>query len=98
MADFLVAYDIKDNKRLAKFARKMEKIGIRIEYSLFFVPDISKSKMIEITIKLNELLEDEDDVRIYKVVDYGIALGAADTLEDIFILRKWICKICFFCV
>ena len=88
MADFLVAYDIKDNKRLAKFARRMEKIGIRIEYSLFFVPNISENEMVEIVFKLNELLEDEDDVRIYKVVDYGIALGAADTLEDIFILRK----------
>jgi CRISPR-associated protein Cas2 len=88
MADFLVAYDIKDNKRLAKFARRMEKIGIRIEYSLFFVPNISENEMVEIVFKLNELLEDEDDVRIYKVKDYGIALGAADTLEDIFILRK----------
>ena len=36
MADFLVAYDIKDNKRLAKFARRMEKIGVKIEYSIFF--------------------------------------------------------------
>jgi len=87
MADFLVAYDIKDNKRLAKFARRMEKIGIRIEYSIFFVPGISKEEMSEIAIELNKLLEDEDDVRIYKVTDYGIALGAAEPLEDIFILR-----------
>jgi CRISPR-associated protein Cas2 len=87
MADFLVAYDIKDNKRLAKFARRMEKIGVKIEYSIFFVSNISKEEMSEIAIELNKLLEDEDDVRIYKVKDYGIALGVADLLEDIFILR-----------
>jgi len=87
MADFLVAYDIKDNKRLAKFARRMERVGVRIEYSIFFVPSITKEEMSEIAIELNKLLEDEDDVRIYKVTDYGIALGAADPLDDILILR-----------
>ena len=87
MADFLICYDIKDNKRLARFARKIEKFAIRIEYSVFFAPNFSKEDMAEIAIEINKLLEDEDDVRIYEVEDYGIALGNAVPLEDIFILR-----------
>jgi len=87
LADFLICYDIRCQKRIAKFVRKLEKFAIRVEYSVFFAPNISKDKMSEYAIELNEVLEDEDDVRIYEVEDYGIVLGNAMPLEDIFILR-----------
>ncbi len=87
MADFLICYDIKNQKRLAKFAKKLEKFAIRVEYSIFFAPNFSKDEMTEIAIELNKILEDEDDVRIYEIEDYGIALGRADLLDEIFVLR-----------
>lgn len=85
--EFIVAYDIADSKRLRKVAKKLEKIGIRIEYSIFYVK-ITKEEMTEFAIELSKIInEKEDDIRIYEITEYGIALGKATPLEDIFILR-----------
>ena len=35
--NFVITYDISDNKRLRKVALFLEKNAIRIEYSVFFV-------------------------------------------------------------
>jgi len=87
MSEFLVAYDIKNHKRLAKFARRLEKIGVRIEYSVFYVR-MSRDDMAEFAINITDLIDkDEDDVRIYEIVDYGIALGNADLLDELFVIR-----------
>ena len=38
--------------------------------------------------KINDIIDSEvDDVRIYEIEDYGIALGKADLLDEIFIIR-----------
>ena len=85
--EFLVAYDIADTKRVAKIGRFLSKIGVRIEYSIFYV-SASKEEMTEIAMKINDIIEpNEDDVRIYEIEDYGIALGKADLLDEIFIIR-----------
>jgi len=87
MQEFIVAYDIKNKKRIAKLSRLLEKVGVRIEYSLFFIK-ASKDEMIEIAMKINEIIDTQaDDVRIYKIKEYGIALGKADLLDLIFIIR-----------
>jgi CRISPR-associated protein Cas2 len=87
MQEFIIAYDIKDKKRIAKLSRLLEKVGVRIEYSLFFVK-ASKDEMIEIAMKINEIINTQaDDVRIYKIKEYGIALGRADLLDLICIIR-----------
>ena len=87
MHEFIIAYDITDEKRLKKIAKLLEKIGVRIEYSLFFVK-ANKDEIIEIALKISEIIDREiDDVRIYEIEDYGIALGKADLLDEIFIIR-----------
>jgi len=87
LADFLIAYDIKDNKRLAKFCKRLEKLAIRIEYSVFFMPNVTKEYVTEKIIELNKLLDDEDDVRVYRVIDEGIVIGNGEILSEIFVFR-----------
>ena len=85
--EFLIAYDIADNKRVAKLGRFLSKIGVRIEYSIFYIK-ASKEEMIEIAMKINDIIDTEaDDVRIYEIEDHGIALGTADLLDEIFIIK-----------
>ncbi|GAB6044536.1 hypothetical protein JCM11957_01340 [Caminibacter profundus] len=87
MSEFLVSYDIKNQKRVAKFGRFLSKFGVRIEYSVFYV-QMNKDEMSELAIKMVEYIEvEEDDVRIYEIVDYGIALGRADLLDEMFLIR-----------
>ena len=87
MREFIVAYDISEPRRLRKVARILEKCGVRIEYSLFFVK-ATKEEMTELAMKIAEIIDaNEDDVRIYEVEDYGVALGRADLLDEIYIIR-----------
>ena len=85
--EFIVAYDITDPKRLKKVAKILEKVGVRIEYSLFFVKT-TKEEMTETAINISNIIDHEtDDIRIYTVEEYGIAIGKADPLDEIFIIR-----------
>jgi len=87
MSEFIVAYDIADTKRVAKLGRFLSKIGIRIEYSIFYVK-ATKDEITEIAMKINDIIDTEmDDVRIYEIEDYGIALGVADLLDELFIIK-----------
>ena len=87
MYEFIVAYDISDAKRLRRVAKILEKIGVRIEYSLFFVR-ASKEEMIEIAMEIAEVINKEvDDVRIYEIEEYGVAIGNATLLDEICIIR-----------
>ncbi|WP_457563701.1 CRISPR-associated endonuclease Cas2 [Caminibacter pacificus] len=84
---FLIAYDIKDVKRLRRVAKLLEKNGVRIEYSVFYM-EATKEEMSEFAINLSSLIEPEaDDVRIYIIEDEGLALGNAQVIEEIFILK-----------
>jgi len=64
---FVIAYDIKDDKRLRKIAKFMEKEAIRIQLSVFFLREATKDDILKIVKKSKEIMEDEDDFRIYKV-------------------------------
>ena len=87
MSEFLIAYDIADNKRVAKLGRFLSKVGVRIEYSIFYVK-AAKDEMTEIAMKITNIIDTEmDDVRIYEIEDYGIALGNADLLDEMFLIK-----------
>ena len=64
----LICYDIADSKRLAKVARNLEKVSIRIQKSIFYYMDARAEDIKNIVKILEEIIDkNEDDVRIYKV-------------------------------
>ncbi len=66
--DFVIGYDIASVKRLPKVARLLERVAIRIQYSLFFYPQVSKEELRVLVDALLEVIdEQEDDLRIYQV-------------------------------
>lgn len=82
-ADYIITYDISNHKRLGRLARRLEKIAIRIQYSVFFAPEVSKEDLFMIIDTINSIIDDtEDDVRIYTMVSAGIAIGKAIDLEE----------------
>jgi len=84
--DFIISYDIACNKRLQKIAKILEKEAIRVQYSIFLLKDISKD---ELALLLERLLriynENEDDIRVYKIKNYGLHLGSALNLQEPFV-------------
>ncbi len=64
----LICYDIADPKRLAKIARNLERVSIRIQKSIFYYMDASSEDIKNIVEIIEEIIDKEnDDVRIYKV-------------------------------
>ena len=66
MKEFIIAYDIVDKKRLVKIAKLLEKDCMRIQYSLFYIKT-KKEILKAIVDNLIELMEEDDDIRIYRV-------------------------------
>jgi len=86
--DYILCYDISDQKRLVKLARFLEKEAIRIQYSIFFLPDRTKEEIYQIADKIVDIIDPKsDDVRIYKVEESSVVLGDAYDLDDIFIIK-----------
>jgi len=86
--DYLVCYDIADPKRLSKLARFLEKRLVRIQYSIFYAPNMDKEEIYQLAQSIVDYIDpEEDDVRIYKIVDPGYSVGQAYDLSEIFIIR-----------
>ncbi len=86
-ADYLICYDISDAKRVQKMGRELDKLAIRIQYSVFYAPSASQEMLFDIMETIEEIIDpEEDDVRIYTVMDAGIRLGQAIDLTDVTIL------------
>ncbi len=60
---FVFCYDISDEKKLQKIAKKMEKYGVRVQYSIFEV-DTTFSNAKKILKELEKIMDKETD-RIY---------------------------------
>ncbi|MBN1841086.1 MAG: CRISPR-associated endonuclease Cas2 [Deltaproteobacteria bacterium] len=58
--NYLVGYDISDQKRLAKVAKVMTEFGLRIQYSFFhcILADRQKKRMKE---RLTDIIKEGDD-------------------------------------
>ena len=81
--DYVVSYDISSPKRLRKVAKELERVGMRIQYSIFFVPGLTHEEILEVVGTIDKLIDPlEDDVRIYSLLDTGIALGTATDLKN----------------
>ena len=87
-SDYLICYDIADPKRLRKIAKYLESETIRVQYSIFLAQGFTKERIYQIADRLVELIDPKaDDVRIYTILDHGIAMGAAYDLQEIFIIK-----------
>lgn len=85
--DYLICYDISDEKRLAKVARYLEKVALRIQYSIYVLFEPSKKELLEIEENIKKLIDTQaDDVRIYTIKNSGYHLGIATNLDEPFII------------
>jgi CRISPR-associated protein Cas2 len=81
--DFVISYDIADEKRLRRTAKILEREGVRFQYSIYLLHRFTKMQLQELLEKvLSEIDEKEDDVRVYRIADYGIKLGNALDLAN----------------
>lgn len=87
--DFVISYDIADEKRLPKVAKCLEKCAFRIQKSIFFYPSASQDDVFVLVDELNEIIDqEEDDVRIYQVdVKNSISLLSGIDLNEFNIVR-----------
>lgn len=60
---YLVSYDIRDDKRLRKVARKLEGFGSRLQYSVFRC-HLSERGLERLRWELSILMESEDDLLV----------------------------------
>ena len=85
MKDYIISYDISNYKRLAKLARNLEKYAMRIQKSVYLYASVSRKELLDTIDMINAVIDNEaDDVRIYRMLDPGIALAKAVDLSDPF--------------
>lgn len=65
----LVIYDIVDNKHRLKFSKLLEKYGNRVQKSAFEAR-LTMPKYLKLKDEIEQLLREEDNVRIYKLYAY----------------------------
>ena len=83
--DFVLSYDISDDKRLRRIAKIVEREGLRFQYSLYLLHGYTKTELSNLLeILLDEIDEKEDDLRVYRIKGYGEKLGNAMDLAHPF--------------
>ncbi len=81
--DFLICYDIADEKRVGKIGKLIEKNALRIQRSVYFYEQVSKEELTSLMEKVLTLLDEEaDDLRVYNIRDKGIHFGEAVDLNN----------------
>jgi len=64
---FIFCYDISDNKTLYKVSKELEKVGIRVQYSVFEV-DTTAEKANQILKRISSLINpDTDRIFMYPI-------------------------------
>lgn len=71
MSTYVIGYDIRDPKRLAKVHRKMLGFGIPIEYSVFLMTGTLGDALRCASVMRTVVNLREDDVRCYRIPDRG---------------------------
>ena len=81
--DFLICYDIADEKRVGKIGKLVEKNAMRIQRSVYFYEQVSREELTVLLEKVLVILDEEaDDLRVYTIKNSGIALGEAIDLDN----------------
>jgi len=81
--DFLICYDIADEKRVGKIGKLVEKNTLRIQRSVYFYEQVSKEELTLLLEKVLSILDEEaDDLRVYTIKNKGMAFGEAIDLDN----------------
>ena len=81
--NFVISYDIRDIKRLRRVAKILEQEAMRFQYSIFIYYDATYFQLKKLLEKLvDEINENEDDLRVYRINSFGLALGSAINLSN----------------
>jgi len=82
---FIIAYDICDEKRLKTIAKFMERNTIRIQFSIYFIC-CDRKEIKRIIDNLMKLMDEEDDIRIYRVdMEKSLFLQASKNVKKLII-------------
>ena len=85
--NYLLCYDISDEKRLARLSKMVEKEAYRIQNSIFLLLAPTPSELNHIIAEVTKIIDKEkDDVRIYTIKNSGYLFGIATNLDEPFIL------------
>lgn len=57
---YLVAYDISDDRRRSRVARRLQEYGDRVQYSVFVV-DIRPARLVRLRTLLEDLIDEQAD-------------------------------------
>jgi CRISPR-associated protein Cas2 len=83
MDRFILCYDISDEKRLAKIAKIVERISLRIQRSIYYFENVSEEELVDsIGEALSILDKEKDDLRIYRIRKDTFALHSGIDLND----------------
>ena len=77
---YLVAYDICDDKRLAKVRKLVYSYALSGQKSALEVP-LDKKSLKKLVKKLNQLIKKEDKVNIIEIEEDALLFGKADMIE-----------------
>jgi len=88
----LIAYDIRDPRRLGQVFRFLKGAAIPIQYSVFLQIEASRREMADVEERLIQLLDaNEDDVRIYPLPTgcEAIRIGLPFMGEGLILKEEW---------
>lgn len=93
MRQFLIGYDITDEKRLQKVHRAMSRFALPIQYSVFLFDGTEQQLNQEIKSVLDIINKKQDDLRIYELPSRGlkVRMGKAVFPEGIILTSLPIC-------
>ena len=81
--DFLICYDIADEKRVGKIGKLVEKNAMRIQRSVYFYEQVTKEELTLLLEKVLVILDEEaDDLRVYNIRNKGLHFGEAIDLDN----------------
>ncbi len=81
--DFLICYDIADEKRVGKIGKLVEKNALRIQRSVYFYEQVTKDELTLLVEKVLVILDEEaDDLRVYTIKNKGLYFGEAIDLDN----------------
>ena len=86
---YLIAYDIRDPRRLGRVHRHLRKSGLPVQYSVF-TAWLTERKLLRVIDGLEAIICDsEDDIRIYPLPAQAdsVCLGQQLFPEDVLLLK-----------